>query len=137
MHFNISSISYHHLELYNLLSNVKIKSNIIGIFETKLQRGKQPTTNISLPNYVYEHTPTESGKRGTLLYIDKNVKYKLRNGLTIFEKKMVESTFIKILNKKQKNMTIGCVYKHPKHEVSDFRNNFITPLLDNIMKIKI
>ena len=45
---------------------------------------------------------------------------------------MVESTFIEILNKKQKNMIIGCVYKHPKHEVSDFTNNFITPLLDKL-----
>ena len=45
---------------------------------------------------------------------------------------MVESTFIEILNKKQKNMTIGCVYKHSKHEVSDFTNNFITPLLDKL-----
>ena len=41
---------------------------------------------------------------------------------------MVESTFIDILNKK--NMTIGCVYKHPKHEVSDFTNNYVTPLLN-------
>ena len=132
MHLNISSLSYHHLELYNLLSNLKIKPNIIGISETRLQRGKQPITNISLPNYVYEHTPTESGKGGTLLYIDKNIKYKLRNDLNIYEKKMVESTFIEILNKKQKNMIIGCVYKHPKHEVSDFTNNFITPLLDKL-----
>ena len=45
---------------------------------------------------------------------------------------MVESTFIEILNKKQKNMIIGCVYKHPKHEVSDFTNNYITPLLDKL-----
>ena len=29
-------------------------------------------------------------------------------------------------------MIIGCVYKHPKHEVSDFTNNFITPLLDKL-----
>ena len=51
---------------------------------------------------------------------------------------MVESTFIKILNKKQKNMIIGCVYNHPKHEVSDFTNNYITPLLTNyLLKIKI
>ena len=132
MHLNISSLSYHHLELYNLLSNLKIKPNIIGISETRLQRGKQPITNISLPNYVYEHTPTESGKGGTLLYIDKNIKYKLRNDLNIYEKKMVESTFIEILNKKQKNMIIGCVYKLLKHEVSDFTNNFITPLLDKL-----
>ena len=44
-------------------------------------------TNLSLPNYVYEHIPTESGKRGTLIYIDKSIKYKLRKGLNIFEKK--------------------------------------------------
>ena len=47
---------------------LKIKPNIIGISETRLQRGKQPITNISLLNYVYEHTPTESGKGGTLIY---------------------------------------------------------------------
>ena len=87
MHLNISSLSYQHLELYNLLSNLKMKPNIIGISETRLQRGKQPITNISLPNYVYEHTPTESGKGGTLLYIDKNIKYKLRNDLNIYEKR--------------------------------------------------
>ena len=29
-------------------------------------------------------------------------------------------------------MIIGCVYKHPKHEVSDFTNNSITPLLDKL-----
>ena len=37
-----------------------------------------------------------------------------------------------ILNKKQKNKIIGSVYKYPKHEVSDFTNNFITPLLDKL-----
>ena len=102
MHLNISSLSYHHLELYNLRSNLKIKPNIIGISETRLQRGKHPITNISHPNYVYEHTPTESGKGGKILYIDKNIKYKLRNDLNFYEKKMVESTFIEILNKKKK-----------------------------------
>ena len=45
---------------------------------------------------------------------------------------MVESNFIEILNTKQKNMIIECVYKYPKHEFSDFTNNFITPLLDKL-----
>ena len=133
IHLNIYSLSYHHLELCNLLSTLKIKPNIIGISETRLQKGKQPIfTNISLPNYVYEHTPTESGKGGTLLYIDKNIKYKLCHDLNIYEKKMAESTFIENLNKKQKNMIIECVYKHPKHEFNDFMNNYITPLLDKL-----
>ena len=44
------------------------------------------------------------------------------------KKKMIESTFIETLNKKQKNMIIGCVYKHLKHEVSHFTNNYIDKL---------
>ena len=47
----------------------------------------KPITNLSLPNYVYEHIPTESGKRGALLYMDKSIKCKLRKDLNIFEKK--------------------------------------------------
>ena len=137
MHLNISSLSYYHLQLYNLISSLKIKPNIIGMSQTRLQKGKEPITNISLPNYVYEHTRTESGKRGTLLYIDKSIKYKLRKDLNILEKKMIKSTFIEILNKKKKNLIIGCVYKHPKNEVKDFTNNHMMPLLDKLMKIKI
>ena len=41
---------------------------MIGLSETKLQMGKQPITNISLPNYDYEHNPTESGKGETFIY---------------------------------------------------------------------
>ena len=67
MHLNISSLPYHHLELYNLISDMKIKPKIIGISESRLQKSKQHITNISLPNYVYEHTPTESSKGGTLI----------------------------------------------------------------------
>ena len=33
------------------------------------------------------------------------------------------------MNKKQKNVIIGCVYEHPKHEVNDFTNKHIMPLL--------
>ena len=77
---------------------MKIKSNIIGMSETRLQNRKEPITNISLPNYVDEHTPNESGKGGTVLYIVKSMKYKLRKDLNILEKKIMESTFIEILN---------------------------------------
>ena len=61
---NISSWSYHPLELYNLISDMKIKPKIIGIFESRLQKSKQHITYISVPNYVYERTPIESSKGG-------------------------------------------------------------------------
>ena len=45
---------------------------------------------------------------------------------------MIESTFIEILSKKQKNLIIGCVYKHPKHDVKDSKNNHMMPLLNKL-----
>ena len=44
---------------------MKTKPKIIGISESRLQINKQQINNILLPNYVYEHIPTESGKGGT------------------------------------------------------------------------
>ena len=66
--------------------------------EPDYKNGKEPITNISVPNYVYEHILTESGKGRILPYIDKSIKYKLCKDLNIFEKKMAEYTFIDIFN---------------------------------------
>ena len=62
MHLNISSLSYHHQELYHPLSSMKTKSKIIGISNSRLQIRKLSVNNISLTNYVFEHPPTESSK---------------------------------------------------------------------------
>ena len=133
MHLNISSLSYHHLELYNLIADMKIKPKIIGISESRLQKSKQHITNISLPNYVYEHNPAESSKGSTLLYLDKNVKYKLRKDLNIYHKGMIESTFVEIINKNEKNMVAGSIYKHPKQIIPDFLDKHLLPRLENYL----
>ena len=111
---------------------MEIKPKIIGISESRLQKNKQHITNISLPNYVYEHTPTESSKRVTLLYLHKNLKYKLRKDLDIYHKGIMESTFVEIINKNKKNMLAGCIYKHPKQTIPDFLDNHLLPLLDKL-----
>ena len=68
MHLNISSLSYHHLELYNLIADMKIKPKIIGISESRLQKSKQHITNIFLSNYVYEHTYLQNQVKGVHSY---------------------------------------------------------------------
>ena len=115
---------------------MKTKPKVIGISESRLQINKQLINNISLPNYVYEHTPTESGNEGTLLYIDENLKYTVRGDLNIYSQSLIEATFIEIMNTKQKNMIIGCIYKHPKQGTRDFNKNYILPLMDRLSKEK-
>ena len=48
MHLNISSLSYHHQELYNLLSSMKSKLKIIRISKSRSQINEKPKNNISL-----------------------------------------------------------------------------------------
>ena len=132
MHLNIPSLSHLHLELYNLISDVKIKPKVTGISESRLQKRKQCITKISLPNsnYVYEHNPTS--EVGKLLYLDKCLKYRLRKDLNICHKGMIESTFTEIINKDEKNMVAGCIYKHPKQTIPYFLDKHLLPLLEKL-----
>ena len=111
---------------------MKIKPKIIEISESRLQKSKQHTINISLPNYVYERTPTVSSKGGKLLYLDKNLKHKLRKVLNIYNKEMIEVTFVEIINKNEKNMVASCIYKHTKQTIPDFLHNHLLPLLEKL-----
>ena len=136
MHLNISSLSYHHQELHNHLYNMETKPKIIGIPESRLQINKQPINNISLPNYVPEHTPTEPGKRDTPISIDPNLRCKVKGDLKRNSKALIETTFIEIMNTKRKNKIIECIYKHQKQGIYDFNNNYILPLMDKLSRQK-
>ena len=54
----------------------------------------------------------------------------------MYSKSLIESTFIEIMHTKQKNMIIGCIYKHPKQATHDFNENYILPLMDKLSREK-
>ena len=91
---NISSISYQIDDLTALTNNYKIKPKVIGLSETRRRKNRQPLSNINLQKYVYESTPTESSKGGTMLYVDKQSTCMLRKELMMYKPKNIESTFI-------------------------------------------
>ena len=68
-------------------------------------------------------------KGGTLLYIDKSLKYKLRKDLNLNKPNEIELTFIEIIETKKKNTVISCIYKHPKVPIKEFLNDNLQPLL--------
>ena len=67
---------------------------------------------------------TEFSKGGTLIYIDQNVKYKIREDLKLYKCKEIESTFSEIIKNSQKNVIVGCIYKYPGVAIQEFTNDF-------------
>ena len=109
LHTNICSLSYSIDDLASFILNCRKRPRIIEISECRLKANQQSLSNISLQNYTYEFTSTESSKGGTLIYIDQNVKYKIREDLKLCKSKEIESTFLEIIENNQKNVIVGCL----------------------------
>ena len=84
--------------------------DVIAISESRIKSNMDITTNINLPNYSIEYTPTESHAGGTLLYISNNMAYKPRKDLNNYKTHELESTFIETINPKKSNIILGVVH---------------------------
>ena len=120
------------MELHTLLTTPEIQFDIIGISESSLKHNKHYTTNTDIPNYNIEHCDGEGANGGMFLYIKKDIAYKLRNDLKMYESKHLESTFIEIINQ-QKSIILGCVYRHPCMEINEFNNDYFSYLSENLL----
>ena len=78
-----------------------------------------------MQNYSFEFTPTESYIGGTLLYIAIHLSYKPHTDLRLSKPNKFESTFTEITNSRKCNIIVGCLYKNPNIDNSDF-NKILT-----------
>ena len=131
---NISSLCRNFDDLHTLLSEINLKFDIIGITETRLKKNSIRNINIHLKGYTIEHTPTEANCGGALLYINNTFNYTVRNDLRIYQKKETESIFIEIINTKGKNIIVGCIYRHPSLNPTEFVDIHIQELLQKMSK---
>ena len=67
------------------------------------------------------------------LYIRKAINYKLRPDLMIHKKRELESVFIEIIQKDFKNMVVGCIYRHPCMQHSEFNYEYLKPVSENLI----
>ena len=116
-HINSCSLNKNFEELQKLLQSTNIQFDI-----TRITKNTSVTQNIELSNYSFEHNPTESSTRGTLLYIANHFSYKPRSDLNIYNKFELESTFVEIIDPKESNTIVGTIYRHPKIDVTEFDN---------------
>ena len=73
LHLEISSVSSHINELKLLLSSFNLNFHIICITESRITKSNLLTSNIHIPGYKTEQTPTESSSGGTLIYISETL----------------------------------------------------------------
>ena len=135
-HLNISSLPYDCSELHRLLNNCRINFDIIGITESRLKRNQKALQNIDILNYNTEHCPTERTNGGPLIYVKNDMIYKVRNNLKIYQSEKLESVFIKIIKSNNRNIIVGCVYRHPSMEVNEFNSLFLNTLSENLLSEK-
>ena len=133
-HLNIASLPKHIHCLEELLASMKIDFDIIAISESRINKNNVSAHNIVLQNYSFDHCPTESTAGGTALFINNNLSFSPRHDLTIYKPFQLESNFIEIVNPKRTNIIIGCIYRHPNMDLSDFIENYLSILLDKISK---
>ena len=136
LHTNISSLSYNIDDLASFVLNSRKRPITIWISECRIRANQQSQSKIYLQNYTYELTSTESSKGGTLIYIDQNVKYKIREDLKLCKSKEIESTVIEIIENNQKSVIAGCISEHPGAAIEGFTNDFICPLLKKLLTEK-
>ena len=100
--------------------------------EGRITKNNSLTTNINIPGYNFEHTPTESKAGGSLMYISDKICYKLCNDLNIYCSMQLESVFIEVLIPNKQNQLIAIVYKHLSMNVSKFGFEYLTDILTKI-----
>ena len=133
LHFNIHSIQRHVEELRTLLLMLNFNFDFIAITESKLYKGKEPSSNILLEGYNEPfHCNTEATKGGVLLYASNKFNIIPRPDLQTYSPKEVESVFIEVVNHNSKNDIVGVIYRHHSIDKSLFIDDHISPLLSKL-----
>lgn len=101
----------------DLLVTFKSSPEIIAISETKLKDDN--IYNINIPNYSFINTNSKTAAGGVGIYILKDLRFIRRHDLECSTASF-ESCWIEIIRQKQKNMIIGCIYRHPSSDCTEF-----------------
>ncbi len=135
-HMNIASLNLHKDELVTALSLLDFQFDVIGITETKFQKGIAPINDPSMTGYKHYHTPTESSKGGALLYVKDSLVFDRRDDLEnlMYKSKELESVFIEVEVTGKKSQIYGCIYRHPCMDINVFNEDYLEKLLSKLDK---
>ena len=88
--------------------------------------------NINIPGYVFVNTKSPTYAGGVGIYTSQELEFIRRRDLETAEGG-IESCWIEITRTRQKNVVIGCLYRHPLYDCGKF-HNMLQEILDNLNK---
>ena len=93
--------------------------NVLGITETSENDDDSFLNNVTLDGYKIFNTPSNSAKGGVALYVNTEFDTFERTDLKI-QNDNFQSVWLEIKNSGSKNIICGCIYRHPRYDVSNF-----------------
>ena len=117
LHCNMRSLSKNLTLLNDILVTFKKAPDIIAISETKLNDNH--LSNISIPGYSFVNTNSKTSAGGVGLYLAGELNFIRRHDLEL-PADGVESCWLEVTSKKEQNIIIGCVYRHPHSKLESF-----------------
>ena len=52
----------------------------------------------------------------------------------MYKSKNLESIFVEIINTNNKNIVVGCVYRHPSMEANEFNEHYLNILIEKLLE---
>ena len=118
-HSNVNGLETKLDTLHTFLTESHSAMDAIAITETSEHHTQSFITNVELDGYKLFSTPSNSAKGGAALYINNSYKAFERIDLNV-QNNDFESIWSEIRNDKNKNIVIGCIYRHPRKNLESF-----------------
>ena len=121
INLNIRSLDKHFSDLLTLLYNLDFPIDIVTLTEIG-KKNVSNRINMLSDKYYCEHIPPKTKKcGGACIFISKNIKYCMRNDLSILSDD-VEDVWLEAKVNDQK-VIIGSIYRHPGTRLDVFQNH--------------
>lgn len=122
LYLNIRSLNANFNKLHNLLASMKVKPDVIGVSETWITNNRPFIHQLEGYNFISEKSPSNSG--GVGFFILDFHSYSLVNNYKL-NVNNTEDMWIELKLPSNKLITIGNIYRHPKHKFNEFHDNIV------------
>ena len=117
-HCNLRSLKKNLSLLNDILLTTEDVPDIIGVSERKLN--ENTCTNVDIPGYIFLNSNSKTSAGGVGLCVTSDIEFIRRYDLELTAEGL-ESCWIEIIRKKQKNIIVGCIYRRPFKNLEDFQ----------------